>query len=203
MSGFGALRKIQTGSWTVFYFGKSVPTYRCANKSKHATTLGMSCRPSWYGRHYLGYEIDTLIRHMVCSESDEESTRNSNDVSISLCAYLSKYRVQTNSNITNKCHWCLHQMRYENLLDLYFSFWTNLAKRSHWENWTPLAAFNYPLANVTDAVAYWVEISLYKDAIGENTYKKRAGFAQRILCSLYHTVMQKWKTYSARWTLKN
>jgi len=34
---------------------------------------------------------------MVCSESDEESTRNSNDVSISLCAYLSKYRVQTNN----------------------------------------------------------------------------------------------------------
>jgi len=53
---------------------------------------------------YLGCETETLIRDMVCSESDEESTRNPNDVSKPLCAYLSKYRVPTHSNIMRKCH---------------------------------------------------------------------------------------------------
>ena len=37
--------------------------------------------------------------------------------------------------------------------------------------------------NVTDTVAYWTEVYLYGDAIGENPYEKFAGFAQRILCS--------------------
>jgi len=50
-------------------------------------------------RPYLGFETDTLIRDMVCSQSEEESTRNPNGVSISLCAYLSKERVPTRSNI--------------------------------------------------------------------------------------------------------
>jgi len=31
-------------------------------------------------RPYLGYETKTMIRDMVCSESDEESLRNPNDV---------------------------------------------------------------------------------------------------------------------------
>ena len=31
-------------------------------------------------RPYFGYEIKTMIRDMFCSESDEESVRNPNDV---------------------------------------------------------------------------------------------------------------------------
>jgi len=50
-------------------------------------------------RPYLGYETEILIREMVCSESEEESMRNPNDVSISPCAYLRKYRVLTHSNV--------------------------------------------------------------------------------------------------------
>jgi len=50
-------------------------------------------------RPYLGYETEILIRDMVCSESEEESVRNPNDVSISPCAYLRKYRVPTHSNV--------------------------------------------------------------------------------------------------------
>jgi len=49
----------------------------------------------------------------------------------------------------------------------------------------PVAAFDYyPLQNVTDTVAYWTEVCLYGDSIGENPYKKLDGFAQHILCSL-------------------
>jgi len=55
-----------------------------------------------------------------------------------------------------------------------------------------------PWQNVTDTVAYWTEVCLYEDAIGENKYKKVAGFAQGILCSLYHALMQKWNKYSTR-----
>jgi len=36
---------------------------------------------------------------------------------------------------------------------------------------------------------------LYGDAIGESPYTKLAGFAQRMLCSEYHTPMQKWNKY--------
>jgi len=46
--------------------------------------------------------------------------------------------------------------------------------------------------NVTDIVAYWSGICLHAKAIGENPHEKLAGFAQRILCSQYHTLMQKW-----------
>jgi len=53
-------------------------------------------------RPYLGYETETLIRDMVCSESDEESMRYPNDVSISPCAYLRKFRVPTHSNVTKE-----------------------------------------------------------------------------------------------------
>jgi len=49
-------------------------------------------------RPYLGYETETLIRDIVCSESDVESVRNPNDVPTSPCAYLRKYRVPTHSN---------------------------------------------------------------------------------------------------------
>jgi len=35
--------------------------------------------------------------------------------------------------------------------------------------------------NITDTVAYWTEVCLYGDAIGENPYKKLAGFVQFIL----------------------
>jgi len=56
------------------------------------------------------------------------------------------------------------------------------------------------LQNVTDTVAYWTEVGLYLcgDAIGENPCEKLTGFAQRILRSQYHTLMQKWNEYSAR-----
>ena len=37
-----------------------------------------------HARPYLGYETETLIRVVVCSEWDEESVRNPNDVSISI-----------------------------------------------------------------------------------------------------------------------
>jgi len=47
----------------------------------------------------LGYETENLIRDIICSESDEESVRNPNNVSISPCAYLRKYRVPTHSNV--------------------------------------------------------------------------------------------------------
>jgi len=50
-------------------------------------------------RPYLGYETENLIRDIICSESDEESVRNPNNVSISPCAYLRKYRVPTHSNV--------------------------------------------------------------------------------------------------------
>jgi len=50
-------------------------------------------------RPYLGYETEILIRGMVCSESDEKSVRNPNNVSISPYAYLRKYRVPTHSNV--------------------------------------------------------------------------------------------------------
>jgi len=57
----------------------------------------------------------------------------------------------------------------------------------------PVAAFDYyPLQNVTDTVAYWTEVCLYGDSIGENPYKKLDGFAQHILCSLQYTLMQQW-----------
>jgi len=59
----------------------------------------------------ISYGTETLIREMVCSESDEESMRNPNDVSVSLCAYLSKYSVPTHSNVMKKisliCFKCL------------------------------------------------------------------------------------------------
>jgi len=48
---------------------------------------------------YLGHETETSIKDMVRSESDEESMRNPYDVSISLRAYSSKYRVPNHSNI--------------------------------------------------------------------------------------------------------
>jgi len=41
-----------------------------------------------------------------------------------------------------------------------------------------------PFQNVAGTVAYWIEVCLYADAIGENPYKKLAGFSQRIFCSL-------------------
>jgi len=44
----------------------------------------------------LGYETETLMRDMACFESDEESIRNPNDVSISVCAC--KCRVLAHSN---------------------------------------------------------------------------------------------------------
>jgi len=50
-------------------------------------------------RPYLGYETGILSRDMVCSESDEKSVRNPNNVSISPYAYLRKYRVPTHSNV--------------------------------------------------------------------------------------------------------
>jgi len=37
--------------------------------------------------------------------------------------------------------------------------------------------------NVTDRVAYWTEVCLFEDAIGENKHGKLAGFAQHILCT--------------------
>jgi len=49
-----------------------------------------------------------------------------------------------------------------------------------------------------DTVEYWTEICLYGDAVGENPYEKLAGFAQCVLCSQCHTVMQKWNKHSAR-----
>jgi len=52
--------------------------------------------------------------------------------------------------------------------------------------------------NVNDTVACWTEVCLYGDAVGENPYEKLSGFAQCILCSQYHTVMQKWNKYSTR-----
>jgi len=33
-------------------------------------------------RPYLGYETESLIKVMICSESDEESVRNPNDASL-------------------------------------------------------------------------------------------------------------------------
>jgi len=42
---------------------------------------------------------ETLNKGMVCFESNEESMRNPNDVSILLCACLSKYREPTHSNL--------------------------------------------------------------------------------------------------------
>ena len=38
-------------------------------------------------RPYTGNETETCIRVMVCTESDEESVRNPNDVSISPCTF--------------------------------------------------------------------------------------------------------------------
>jgi len=84
---------------------------------------------------------------------------------------------------------------YWNFILVFGRIWQSEAIGKFEHHWQHLII---PWQNVTDTVAYWAEISLYKDAIGENTYKKLAGFAQRILCSLYHTVMQKWKMYSAR-----
>jgi len=48
----------------------------------------------------------------------------------------------------------------------------------HWQH-----SVIVPWQNVTDAVAYWTEVCLYEDAIGENT-KKPPGFAQHILASI-------------------
>jgi len=74
-----------------------VPTYRCTNRTSTLQPLTCHVVDFLNARPYLGNE--TLIGDVVSSESDEESTRNPNDVSTSLCAYLSKYRIPTHSNI--------------------------------------------------------------------------------------------------------
>jgi len=60
-----------------------------------STLQPLTCHIIYFlnARPYLGYETEILLGDMVCSESDEESMRNPNDVSISPCAYLRKYRV--------------------------------------------------------------------------------------------------------------
>ena len=52
---------------------------------------------------------------------------------------------------------------------------------------------------ITDTVAYWTEVCFCMEMPSEkNPHEKLAGFAQRILCSQYHNVMQKWNKYSTR-----
>jgi len=43
-----------------------------------------------------------MISDVICSTSEAESMRNPSNVSISLCAYLSRYMVPSHSNIMNK-----------------------------------------------------------------------------------------------------
>ena len=66
-----------------------------------STLQPLTCHAIYFlnARPYSGYETEILIRDMVCFESDEESVRNINDVSISPCAFLRKYRVPTHSNV--------------------------------------------------------------------------------------------------------
>jgi len=66
-----------------------------------STLQPLTCHIIYFlnARPYVGYEIENLIRDIICSESDEESVRNLNNVSISPCAYLRKYRVPTHSNV--------------------------------------------------------------------------------------------------------
>jgi len=112
MSGFGRLKKSKQAFGQSFVFTKSVPTYRCTKKNKYSTTVDMTHNLFLNARLYLGYETEISIRDMVCSESDEESVINPNDVSISLCAYLRKYRVPTHSNVMKQRNWCLFQVPY-------------------------------------------------------------------------------------------
>ena len=55
-----------------------------------STLQPLTCHIIYFfnARPYLGFETEILIRDMVCSDSDEESARNPNNVSISPCAYL-------------------------------------------------------------------------------------------------------------------
>jgi len=73
MSGFGVLRKIQAGF--LCFWKQSVPTYRCTNKKSTLQSLTCHVVDLLNARPYLGYDTETLIRDIVCSESDEKSKR--------------------------------------------------------------------------------------------------------------------------------
>jgi len=112
MSGFGVLRKIKASFGESFVFSKSLFRHIVVPKRTSIHQPSTCDVVDFFNtRPHLGYETETLIRDMVCSESDEESMRNLNDVSISPCAYFMKVQV-TNSfkynegNVIDICFKC-------------------------------------------------------------------------------------------------
>ena len=92
-----------------------------------------------------------------------------------------------------KCDWCLCHMKPCRAFNLVFG-WIWDRKWIHWENWIPVAEFdNCPLAKCYCSILDW-SMFVWRCHRRKPTWKL-AGFAQRILCSQYHTVMQKWNKY--------
>jgi len=90
MSGFGALRKIHAG---FFVFGNSMFQHIIV-PMKTSTLQPLTCHVVDFlnARLHLGYDTETLIRDMVCSESDEISKR-----CLNFTFYLFKQLQGTNS----------------------------------------------------------------------------------------------------------
>jgi len=170
-----------------FHFCKSVPTYRCSNKNTCSTILDMSyswffaCKPlfrSWnwnFDKRHGSFWVRRGIH--------EKSIRCLNFTS---CLFKqvqgTKSFKYNEGNDIDVCFNCFMKTIVGPLILFLdeFGIESEVVRKTEYQ-WKHLIIVRWQ--NVTDTVACYTEVCLYEDAIGENPYKKLAGFPQHLLSS--------------------